>query len=210
MGGPEASNLAVDLPALRGRRVLLRQPLHADVAVRVEVPREPEEHLMYGGSGEPKVFTEAEVRTQLDEYMRQDLAKRRAFVIAAQQWPDGKPVREPHGRYIGTIRLHGIAWEDRKAHLAIGIFDRRFWSCGFGTEAVRLLLNYAFEQLRLHRIDLRVLNYNTRAIRCYEKCGFTREGLERESALVNGRWHSDVIMGILEDEYRSQPWANEL
>jgi RimJ/RimL family protein N-acetyltransferase len=67
--------------------------------------------------------------------------------------------------------------------------------------------NYGFEELRLHRIDLRVLDYNARALRAYEKCGFVREGLERESALVDGTWHSDVIMSILEQEYRAQPWA---
>ena len=52
-----------------------------------------------------------------------------------------------------------------------------------------------------------VLEYNVRAIRAYEKCGFVREGVERESALVDGAWHGDVIMGILEHEYRSQPWV---
>jgi len=54
----------------------------------------------------------------------------------------------------------------------------------------------------LHRVDLRVLEYNERGIAAYAKCGFRREGLERESALVAGRWYSDVIMGILEHEYR--------
>src|SRR4051812_1516710 len=209
MGEPGASDVSVELPILRSPRVILRQPIHGDVAARVEIPRETEEHLMYGGSGEPRVFTEAEVRTLLDEYMYQDLTKGRACVIAALRWPDGQSVDRPDGRYIGTIRLHEIAWEDRRARLAVGIFDRRFWSRGSGTEAIRLLLDYAFEQLRLHRVDLRVLDYNTRAIRCYEKCGFIREGVERESALVNGLWHSDVIMGILENEHRSQPWAGD-
>ena len=50
----------------------------------------------------------------------------------------------------------------------------------------------------LHRIDLRVLAYNTRATRCYLRAGFVEEGREREAALVDGTWHDDVIMGILE------------
>jgi RimJ/RimL family protein N-acetyltransferase len=91
--------------------------------------------------------------------------------------------------------------------MAMGIYDRRFWSRGFGTEALRLLLRYAFDDLALHRVDLRVIAYNVRAMRCYEKCGFVREGVERECALVDGVWHDDVMMGILEDEYRAQPWA---
>lgn len=67
----------------------------------------------------------------------------------------------------------------------------------------RLVLRYAFEDLGLHRVDLRVLEYNDRAIAVYEKCGFVREGVERESANVAGKWHSDLIMGILEHEYRA-------
>ncbi|RPJ99073.1 GNAT family N-acetyltransferase [Priestia endophytica] len=52
-----------------------------------------------------------------------------------------------------------------------------------GTEITQLVLDYAFKELRLHRVDLRVLQYNKRAIRCYEKCGFIQEGIEREGAL---------------------------
>ena len=129
------------------------------------------------------------------------------FVVAARRWPDGRPVPQPEGRYIGGIRLHAISWADRRARVAVGLFDRRFWSHGYGTEALRLLARYGFEVLGLHRIDLRVLDDNPRAIRAYEKCGFLREGVERESALVDGRWHSDVLMGLLEDEYRAQEWA---
>lgn len=204
---------AAALPVLQARRVILRLPVPADAAARVEVPDDPEAHRMYGGSTRPggpsesKEYTEAEAQARLTAYSRQDLSQVRSFVIAALVWPDGRPVNEPDGRYIGGARLHNIVWEDRRARLAIGIFDRRFWSRGYGTEAIRLLLRYGFDELRLHRIDLRVLDYNTRAIRAYEKCGFVREGVERDSAFVNGQWHSDVVMGILEHEYRAQPWA---
>ncbi len=187
---------------LLGERVLLRLPVPADIAARVEIPRDPEEHRMYGGSGEPKTFTVPEVEAGLASFAHQDLASGREYVIAALVYPDGKSVAEPDGRYIGSIRLHGITWCDRRASLAIGIFDRRFWSHGYGAEAVRLLLGYGFGELGLHRIGLRVLAINARAIRCYEKCGFKREGVEREAALIDGAWHDDVMMGILAHEYR--------
>ncbi len=201
LGGP------AELPVLWGKRVVLRLPTPADAAARVAVPRDPEEHLMYGGTGEPKVFTHAEVEARLAEFADQDPAITRRFIIAALIWPDGRAVNEPEGRYIGAARLDHISWDDRKARFAIGIFDRRFWSCGYGTESTRLVLRYGFEDLGLHRIDLRVLAYNTRATRCYQKCGFVREGVERESALVGGTWQDDVMMSILEGEYRAQPWA---
>ena len=192
------------LPILLAKRLLLRQPVTADIAARVEIPRDPEENRLYGGTGEPKRFTPDEVAAHLATFTQQDLNVTRRFVLSALVWPDGQPVAEPKGRYIGSIRLDGISWDHRQARLSIGIFDRRFWSQGYGTEAIQALLPYAFDELRLHRIGLRVLAHNARAIiRCYEKCGFRREGIERQTALINGTWHDDLIMGILECEYRA-------
>lgn len=106
-----------------------------------------------------------------------------------------------NNRCIGTAFLHSLVKNDKRARYAIGIFEQSDWGKGFGKETTRLVLDYAFRQLGLHRIDVRVLEYNERAIRCYEKCGFVRERIERESAWVNGQWHNDLIMGILEHEH---------
>jgi RimJ/RimL family protein N-acetyltransferase len=192
-----------DLPVLRSTRLILRRPVPADLQARLEVPPDPEAHHMYGGSGEPPPHSTSQAGAGLAELTHQDLTQRRTFIIAALVWPDGAPVAEAAGRNIGGLGLHRIDWRDRRATLAIGIFDRRFWSSGYGSEAIRLLLGYAFDSLDLHRVGLRVLEYNVRAIRAYEKCGFVREGIERESASVDGRWYSDIMMGILASEYRS-------
>jgi RimJ/RimL family protein N-acetyltransferase len=111
-------------------------------------------------------------------------------------------VIEAEGTCVGQARLHSLDQHNRRARFAIGLFAPELLGRGLGTEATRLVLRHAFETLRLHRVDLRVLQSNGRAIRCYEKCGFVREGLERDSVLVDGAWDSDVIMSILEDEYR--------
>jgi RimJ/RimL family protein N-acetyltransferase len=66
---------------------------------------------------------------------------------------------------------------------------------------MRLLLGHAFDGLGLHRLSVRVLSHNARAIRAYEKCGFVFEGRERESALIDGAWHDDVIMGLIDREF---------
>ena len=68
-----------------------------------------------------------------------------------------------------------------------------------------MVLSHAFGTLRLHRVDLRVLSYNERAIRCYRACGFIEEGRERESARVGKAWYDDIIMGVLAREYQGQP-----
>jgi RimJ/RimL family protein N-acetyltransferase len=106
-----------------------------------------------------------------------------------------------HEQVIGTIRLDRVDLRDRRASMAIGILDRDSLGQGLGTEANRLVLGYAFRELKLHRISVRVLAFNARAIRSYAKCGFTVEGREREAACVDGTWHDDLIMGILEHEF---------
>lgn len=84
--------------------------------------------------------------------------------------------------------------------MAIAIYDSQKLGKGFGSEAIRLLLHHAFTELDLHRIGIRVLAYNERAIRAYEKRGFIVEGRERETAFVDGVWQDDLMMGILSRE----------
>ena len=127
---------------------------------------------------------------------------------AVERWYAGlcaDPLRwviDVDGRCTGTARLHQLDEQNRRARYAIGIDSPDDWGQGIGTDATKLVLKFAFEELHLHRVELRVLDYNERAIRCYEKCGFVREGVEREGALVADEFRSDIIMGILENEYR--------
>jgi RimJ/RimL family protein N-acetyltransferase len=102
---------------------------------------------------------------------------------------------------IGQIRLDHVDLNDRRASLAIGIEDRDQLGIGLGTEAIALVLDYAFNVLKLHRASVRVVDYNLRAIRAYQKCGFMVEGREREAAFVDGNWYDDVMMAILDREY---------
>ncbi|KJF74622.1 GNAT family N-acetyltransferase [Agrobacterium arsenijevicii] len=128
---------------------------------------------------------------------------------AAEQWAQGQArnpnawIIEVEGRLVGEIKLHSINAQDRRASMAIGIYDRTLLGLGIGTEAIHLLLRHAFSELKLHRIGIRVLAYNERAIRAYSKCGFIVEGQERETAFVDGKWHDDLMMGLLSTEYQS-------
>ncbi|MDR6899147.1 RimJ/RimL family protein N-acetyltransferase [Rhizobium miluonense] len=103
------------------------------------------------------------------------------------------------------IRLDNVNPQDKRATMAIGIYDPALLGKGFGTEAIMLLLRHAFGEMELHRIGIRVLAYNQRAIRAYEKCGFVVEGRERETAYVNGSWHDDIMMGLLDREFLAPP-----
>ena len=110
---------------------------------------------------------------------------------------------EVDGQLAGNTGFHTFIKDDRKARFVIGLFHPDLLNRGTGTSATRLLLQHAFEQMGLHRVDLRVLAFNERAIASYLKCGFTQEGVERESAWIDGEWFDDLMMSILEDEYRA-------
>lgn len=105
-------------------------------------------------------------------------------------------------KHIGNIGLHGLDWKNREAELGIMIGEKDEWDKGYGSEAISLMLEYGFERLNLHRIYLRVYEHNPRAQRCYEKAGFRREGVMRESVFNEGRYWDTIFMGILEREWR--------
>jgi RimJ/RimL family protein N-acetyltransferase len=111
-------------------------------------------------------------------------------------------VIEWRGGCVGNAGFSHLDEPHRYATYAIAIFAAGARGQGVGATATRLVLRHAFDAMGLHRVDLRVLETNLRAIRCYERCGFTREGIELETALVDGRWISDVRMRLLEEEYR--------
>ncbi len=175
-------------PELRGERVLLRQPAEQDHTDYMRVDFDPEMLHMYGEDRHRRLL-----KTEADAA---------AFLEAISRHPHEWCV-EYEGRLIGQARLT-VRWEDEKARFAIGLFDPSVWGQGLGTEITKLVLGYAFETLRLHRVELKVLAYNTRAIRCYEKSGFIKEGIEREGALVEGTFHDDIRMSILRKEFEDR------
>ena len=102
---------------------------------------------------------------------------------------------------VGSVWIHSIEKENRRARFAIEIHNRDYRDRGIGCGAAKEVIKFAFEELKLHRLDLRVLVSNKRAIRCYESAGFVSEGIQRETLFLDGRWDSDLWMSILEYEY---------
>lgn len=107
-------------------------------------------------------------------------------------------------RLIGEISLDVVHWPGRDAFVGVGIGEPAYWSKGYGTDAMRILLRYAFTELNLRRVTLTVFAYNPRAIRSYEKVGFRHEGHLRDFLNREGRrWH-ELYMGILREEWMEQ------
>ena len=104
-------------------------------------------------------------------------------------------------KLIGTVSLERIKHVYRTATLGIFIGDKDYRSKGYGTEAIKLILEYGFKYLNLNNIDLSVMSFNERAIACYKKCGFKKYGRRRECRFINGKYYDCISMDILAREF---------
>ncbi len=171
-------------PIIENGLIILRPPVKADIAARLSLGLNTECIRMCGGDINKKEFTHCDAEVWLDGIMRHPC-----------KW-----VIEFSGNCIGIAGLRPYM-SDNKARYSIEIYDGNFYGRGIGSEVTRMILKYAFSVRDYHKVYLRVLEFNTRAIRCYEKSGFKKEGTDREGALIDGNYCSDIYMGILKSEY---------
>lgn len=102
---------------------------------------------------------------------------------------------------VGTVGLESVDYTCRTAVLGIFIGNPDYRSNGYGTEAIKLLLDFGFNYMNLNAINLKVLSCNERAIKCYKKCGFKEAGVLRKSKFINGKYYDTIIMDILAEEF---------
>lgn len=174
-------------PILTGDGVVLRPPRKSDRDERLALGRSAEIVRAFGGdpSGlDP--LTAGEVAAWLD-----------GIALSPTAW-----VVEHDGRFLGDLRFHSLDAADRNARLTIGLYDPARLGRGIGRAAIRTALRHGFGPMGLHRVSLRVLARNARAIACCQACGFRLEGRERQSARVGGGWEDDLILGCLQHEAR--------
>jgi len=132
---------------------------------------------------------------QSRKYLRRAMISEREVVFAI--------VERESGRHIGNTSLHQIDPIFRSAVFGLVIGVRECWRRGYGTEATRLVTDYAFSRLNLHRVGLEVAADNPNARRVYERAGYRVEGTRREAFYVNGRYLDSVLMSILRPEWEA-------
>jgi RimJ/RimL family protein N-acetyltransferase len=104
---------------------------------------------------------------------------------------------------IGFAVIHSIEWNNRAGMLAIGIGQAVHRNKGYGSDALRLILRYAFHELNLDRVGLEVIEYNKGGIRAYEKVGFQLEGRKRSMVYRDGKRYDVLVMGVLRHEWEN-------
>jgi RimJ/RimL family protein N-acetyltransferase len=176
-----------DRPMFRGERVWLRAIEPADVT---EVPVGDAELAHFAGFKRP--FSRAEQERFATKISAQGDAGYQFAICELGS-----------DRAIGSVGLRDIDRLDGAAEVAIFLADRATWGRGLGTDAMLALLDFAFGELRLERVWLRVFDYNPRAIRSYEKAGFRTDAVLRHDRFHRGRHHDTHLMAILRAEWEA-------
>ena len=140
-------------------------------------------------TGTQAVFTRKGVQRWFDRISDDDT--RMDLIICLQK------TDEP----IGDVALLDIDPLNGKSTVRISIFNKEFWGKGYGTEALKLLISFGFNNLNMNRIGLDVFSFNERAINSYKKLGFQEEGRIREDLFYDGEYHDAVLMGLLKREF---------
>lgn len=143
-------------------------------------------------TGTKAIFHYDQITDYLDTKWKDDSSV--LLVIALQETDE----------WIGDIALQDLDYTNRSANLRIAINQAKHQGQGYGTEALRLMLDYAFGILQLHRVELNVYAFNERAAHVYERAGFKIEGRQRDALFYDHKYHDSILMSILEDEYREQ------
>ncbi len=116
----------------------------------------------------------------------------------------GFAIETKEGQHIGNTGLHNPSPENRSADLGIMIGVKDCWGRGYGTDAVRTLTRFGFEEMNLNRIALDVYDFNERAIASYRKCGFVEEGRRRKDIFRDGAYIDVVMMSLLREDWESE------
>lgn len=138
------------------------------------------------------IYRETLTREEHEKWLEEKVRKGTVcqFIIEAKETGAG----------VGSVYLRDLDYGNRKCEFGIFIGEDSFRGKGLGTESARLATGFAFEQLNMNKVYLRVLAENERAYRSYLRAGFRKDGTAREDVLIDGRFHDVIFMSIIRRE----------
>ena len=175
---------------IQGKQVYLRGLEREDLKILHEMMND-EEVMMWARSRPDTTVSMEELEKEYDAELKGDTSRRRTFVIVH------RATKKPIG--WATIRW----WRPghTTADIGIALSDKGLRGRGIGSEVNLLLIQLAFDQYNMHKVELWTRGDNPAAIGSAQKNGFKIEGRLRDTVYFDGRFHEGVMMGILRDEY---------
>lgn len=174
---------------LENERIYLRSIIESDAPIMLESTKDEEIRYM---TGTKSTFTLEQIQSYINNISKD--SSRNDLAICLKE----------NDQMIGELSITDIEKEAKKAGIRISMNSIELTGKGYGTEAIRLILKFVFEDLKLNRLQLEVYSHNIRGIRTYEKVGFIKEGTLRESLFYNGKYSDEIIMSMLKKDYENQ------
>jgi RimJ/RimL family protein N-acetyltransferase len=164
---------------LKGKKVILRPIKLSDAPAIVKWSRDPEV-------------------TKFLSMGKRTLPEERQWIMDKSKNKDEKifAIETLDHKHIGNTGLH-LNLKNKKAGFGIFIGDKNYWSCGYGTDATKMILDYGFKKFKLHKIFLDVYDYNQRAINLYLNMGFELAGIKKDDRLRNNKFYNAYYMELL-------------
>ena len=173
---------------LESTRIYLRPLQELDGPIMLENTTDEEIRYMTGTKPD---FTLEQIKAHINRINND--SSRYDFAICLKE----------NAQMIGELSILDIEEDDKKAGFRISMSSIELTGKGYGTEAIKIVLQFVFEELNLNRLQLEVFSHNLRGIRAYEKVGFVKEGVLRESLYYNGNYFDEIIMAMLKSDYRN-------
>ncbi|MFH1751683.1 MAG: GNAT family protein [archaeon] len=174
---------------LKGKKVTLR-PIKISDAKELSSLVKPRDKKYYAFASYPSINVN-KTKEIIKEYLLQ-VIKGKALRLVI--------VLNKTRKIVGKTGLRYINQEHRTGYIETWI-AKEFWGTGVNTEAKKLLLDYIFKKLKLHRVSAGVCEKNVRSIKAIEKLGAVKEGILRENSLINGKYFDQITYGILDREW---------
>jgi len=171
-------------PEISGSKVSLRPLQPDDLTRRIAWLNDAECVRLFTGFPQERVYGQDDA-----ERWRRSLESDACASVWAIETKDGM--------HIGDVDLHDINRDQLTAKVTILIGDKAYWDRGFGTDTMKSVLASAFYDLKLERVVLKVYEFNSRAIRCYEKCGF----MKRSDTGAQGAFPGEIHMVADRDRF---------
>ena len=169
-------------PTLTGPTVVLRPIGLGDAPAMFEALGDAESNRLTGAQA---TFTLAEVEAHC------------VRVAAADDRYDFAITRPGDPAYLGEAVLMDVDPRNRSAHFRISLASQSLFGLGLGTAATAMIIDFAFDDLGLHRLELEVFAFNDRARHVYESLGFVEEGVRRDALWQDGAFHDSILMSVL-------------
>jgi RimJ/RimL family protein N-acetyltransferase len=170
---------------MKNKQIYLRKVRIEDAFAYQESSTNEEIRYM---TGTPSEYTLEEIKTHIKKIIKD--TSREDYAICLNETKE----------MIGELAILDIDSPNHAAVFRISMNHTNHTGKGFGTEAMELIINYVFNDLKLNRLQLEVFSHNVRGIRAYEKAGFVKEGILREALFYQGNYSDEIIMSILKSD----------